>query len=53
MTTGRFDPGKLLDFFLWFDKTNHFHVEAAKLLQEECEALDPDMMSDFAPWVRL
>ena len=53
MTTGRFDPGKLLDFFLWFDKTNHFHVEAIKLLQEECEALDPDMMSDFAPWVRL
>jgi len=53
MTTGRFDPGKLLDFFTWFDKDNPNHVEAAKLLQEECEALDPDMMSDYASWVRL
>tara|TARA_R100001510_G_scaffold57739_1_gene67314 strand:+ start:437 stop:1171 length:735 start_codon:yes stop_codon:yes gene_type:complete len=53
MTTGRFEPGKLLDFFLWFDKDNPFHVDAIKLLQEECEALDPDLMSDFSPWVRM
>ena len=53
MTTGRFDPGKLVDFFTWFDKTNQDHIDEIKLLQEECEALDPDMMSDFAQWVRM
>lgn len=53
MTTGRFDPGKLVDFFTWFDKNNQNHVDAIKLLQEECEAIDPDMMSDYAQWVRM
>ena len=53
MTTGRFDPGKLVDFFTWFDKTNQNHIDAIKLLQEECEALDPDVMSDFDQWVRM
>ena len=53
MTTGRFDPGKLVDFFTWFDKNNQNHVDAIKLLQEECEAIDPDVMSDYAQWVRM
>ena len=53
MTTGRFEPDKLLDFFRHFDEKNSFHVDAIKLLQEECEALDPDLMSDFTPWVRM
>ena len=53
MTTGRFEPSKLLDFFKYFDKENSFHVDAIRLLQEECEALDPDLMSDFSPWVRI
>ncbi len=53
MTIGRFGPDKLLDFFYWFDRDNPNHVDAVGLLQEECEALDPDLMSDLASWVRL
>jgi|TARA_Y100000289_G_scaffold49256_1_gene49898 putative chitinase len=53
MTTGRFEPDKLIDFFRYFDEKNPFHLDAIKLLQEECEALDPDLMSDFTPWVRM
>ena len=49
----RFEPGKLLDFFKYFDSENQFHLDAVNLLQEECEALDPDVMSDFASWVRM
>ena len=49
----RFEPGKLLDFFKYFDPENQFHLDAVTLLQEECEALDPDVMSDFASWVRM
>ena len=49
----RFEPGKLLDFFKYFDSENQFHLDAVNLLQEECEALDPDVMSEFASWVRM
>jgi hypothetical protein len=49
----RFDPGKLNDFFKYYDPKNQKHVDAINLLQEEVEALDPDTMSDYASWVRL
>lgn len=49
----RFDPGKLQDFFKYYDPANQMHVDAVNLLQEEIEALDADTMSDYASWVRL
>ena len=49
----RFDPGKLKDFFEYYDPLNQKHIDAINLLQEEIEALDPDTMSDYASWVRL
>jgi putative chitinase len=49
----RFDAGKLQDFFRFYDSANQNHVDAINLLQEEIESLDPDMLADYASWVRL
>ena len=49
----RFDEHKLHDFFKYYDPANQNHIDAVNLLQEECESLDPDLMADYAPWVRL
>lgn len=49
----RFEAGKLQDFFRYYDPANQNHVAAINLLQEEIEAQDPDMLADYASWVRL
>ena len=49
----RFEDGKLQDFFRYYDPANPNHIDAVNLLQEEIESLDPDMMADYASWVRL
>tara|TARA_A200000113_G_scaffold86450_1_gene77131 strand:+ start:531 stop:1262 length:732 start_codon:yes stop_codon:yes gene_type:complete len=48
-----FKPGKLLDFFKYFNSQNKNHIEAIRQLQEEVEALDPALMADGASWVSL
>lgn len=48
-----FNPGKLADFFEYYDSSNPNHVSAVHALQEEVEAFDPLLMSDEAEWVGL
>ena len=47
-----FQPGKLLDFFRYFDEERTSHIDAINKLQDEIEALDPSLMSDEADWVK-
>lgn len=46
-----FAPGKLRDFFRYFDPENPKHLEAADLLQEHVSQADPSLMTDNADWV--
>lgn len=46
-----FPPGKLKDFFKYFNEDNPRHRQAVDALQEEIEALDRSLMTDDAHWV--
>lgn len=46
-----FAPGKLRDFFKYFDPENPKHLEAVDLLQEHVAQADPSLMTDKADWV--
>lgn len=46
-----FTPGKLVDFFRFFNPSNANHVQAVQLLQQHVEEADPALMTDLAEWV--
>ena len=51
MTT--FPKGKLIDFFLYFDPSNQFHLAAVNRFQDDIEMSDPSLLTDEANWVHL
>ena len=46
-----FTPGKLQDFFKYFDRENPKHLEAIDLLQKHVTKADPSLMVEKAEWV--
>ena len=48
-----FAPGKLRDFFRYFNPDNPKHLAAADMLQEHVTQADPSLMTDKAEWVGL
>lgn len=48
---GQFEPGKLLDFFRFFDPTRPQHVEGVKRLERALAEKEPELLNDHAYWV--
>ncbi|MBN9415970.1 MAG: hypothetical protein J0I12_11065 [Candidatus Eremiobacteraeota bacterium] len=51
-TPGQFQPGKLLDFFRYFDPKKPQHVEAARRLERSLTEKAPELLNDEAYWVK-
>lgn len=49
---GQFAPGKLLDFFRFFDPKNPQHVEGVRRLIRSMEDKAPELLNDNAYWVQ-
>lgn len=49
---GQFEPGKLLDFFRYFDPKKPQHVEAARRLERSLRDKAPELLNDEAFWVK-
>ena len=49
---GQFDPGKLMDFFRFFDPTRPQHTEAVRRFERSLLEKAPELLNDLAYWVQ-